>query len=153
MLRTADARQTPVQIDRADQLSDRMFFPLDLLRMATTLELRRKDQPMEKLDLPQGTLDLLVLQMLTNGEMHGWGIAQRLNVLSRGALDLQEGTLYPALYRMEAKGWIAAEWAQSDNNRRAKYYRLTKIGRKQLDVEKVSWDRLASVIAAVMKEA
>lgn len=83
---------------------------------------------MEKLELPQGTLDLLVLRVLSGGEMHGWGIAQKLSFLSKAALQLQEGTLYPALYRMEAKGWIAAEWAQSDNNRRAKYYRLTKIG-------------------------
>ncbi len=108
---------------------------------------------MTKIELPQGTLDLLVLRVLRAGEMHGWGIAQRLNVLSREALQLQEGTLYPALYRMEAKGWIAAEWAQSENNRRAKYYRLTKIGEKRLVEEQASWDRLADVIAAVMKEA
>lgn len=108
---------------------------------------------MEKLELPQGTLDLLVLQVLSGGEMHGWGIAQKLTVLSEEALQLQEGTLYPALYRMEAKGWIASEWAQSDNNRRAKYYRLTKIGRKRLADERQSWDRLAAVVAAVIKQA
>ena len=106
---------------------------------------------MEKLELPQGTLDLLVLQVLSGGEMHGWGIAQKLTVLSKEALQLQEGTLYPALYRMEAKGWIDSEWAQSDNNRRAKYYRLTKVGRKRLAEEKVSWDRLAEVVAAIIK--
>ena len=108
---------------------------------------------MAKIELPQGTLDLLVLRVLSGGEMHGWGIAQKLGVLSKDALQLQEGTLYPALYRMEAKGWIASEWAQSDNNRRAKYYRLTKIGRKRLDEEKQSWSRLAEVVAAVLKEA
>ena len=108
---------------------------------------------MEKIDLPQGTLDLLVLRILSSGEMHGWGIAQRLNVISDGMLDLQEGTLYPALYRMEGKAWIAAEWAQSDNNRRAKYYRLTKAGEKQLAVEKLDWERLTGVVAAVLKEA
>jgi PadR family transcriptional regulator, regulatory protein PadR len=108
---------------------------------------------MAKIDLPQGTLDLLVLRVLSAGEMHGWGIAQRLNLLSREALQLQEGTLYPALYRMEAKGWIASEWAPSDNNRRAKYYRLTKIGRKQLEAEKASWDRLKAVITLVMQNA
>ena len=108
---------------------------------------------MEKLDLPQGTLDLLVLQVLSGGEMHGWGIAQKLTVLSKEALQLQEGTLYPALYRMEAKGWIEAEWAQSDNNRRAKYYRLTKIGRKRLVVEKEDWDRLATLVARVLDPA
>lgn len=105
---------------------------------------------MPKIDLPQGTLDLLVLRVLSGGEMHGWGIAQKLNVVSKDALQLQEGTLYPALYRMEAKGWIAAEWAQSDNNRRAKYYRLTKAGRKQLEFEQESWDRLAEVVAQVL---
>ena len=107
---------------------------------------------MAKLDLPQGTLDLLVLQVLSAGEMHGWGIAQKLSLLSNDALQLQEGTLYPALYRMEAKEWIASEWAQSDNNRRAKYYRLTRIGRRRLEEEKQSWDRLAGVVAAILKE-
>jgi transcriptional regulator len=106
-----------------------------------------------KMDLPQGTLDLLVLRVLSSGEMHGWGIAQRLNILSREALQLQEGTLYPALYRMEAKGWIASEWAPSDNNRRAKYYRLTKVGRKQLEAERASWDRLKTVITLVLQNA
>ena len=106
---------------------------------------------MEKIELPQGTLDLLVLRVLSGGEMHGWGIAQKLSVLSNEALQLQEGTLYPALYRMEAKGWIASEWAQSDNNRRAKYYRLTKIGRKRLEAETQSWGRLAEVVGAILK--
>src|ERR1044071_5289398 len=106
---------------------------------------------MDKLELPQGTLDLLVLQVLSGDEMHGWGIAQKLTLLSKEALQLQEGTLYPALYRMEAKGWIASEWAQSDNNRRAKYYSLTRVGRKRLEEEKQSWDRLAAVVATVIK--
>jgi PadR family transcriptional regulator, regulatory protein PadR len=108
---------------------------------------------MERLDLPQGTLDLLVLRVLAAGEMHGWGVAQRLSVLSKDTLELQEGTLYPALYRMEAKGWIEAEWAQSENNRRAKYYRLTKIGRKRLETEKEDWDRLTYVVAQVLRNA
>lgn len=108
---------------------------------------------MDKLDLPQGTVDLLILRVLSAGELHGWGIAQRLNVLSREALQLQEGTVYPALYRMEAKGWIASEWAASDNNRRAKYYRLTKIGRRQLEAEQASWDRLKTVITLVLENA
>jgi PadR family transcriptional regulator, regulatory protein PadR len=108
---------------------------------------------MDRLDLPQGTLDLLVLRVLSAGEMHGWGIAQRLNVVSKDALQLQEGTLYPALYRMEARGWIESAWAPSDNNRRAKYYRLTRVGRKQLDAQRESWNRLAAVIAQVMQKA
>jgi len=108
---------------------------------------------MNRIDLPQGTLDLLVLRVLSGGEMHGWGIAQRLSIVSDDALQLQEGTLYPALYRMEAKGWIASEWAASENNRRAKYYRLTKVGRKQLEAQKQSWDRLTTVVAQVMQKA
>ena len=108
---------------------------------------------MAKIDLPQGTLDLLVLRVLSAGDMHGWGIAQRLNIVSKAALQLQEGTLYPALYRMEAKGWIESEWAASENNRRAKYYRLTRVGRKQLEAQKESWDRLKTVITQVMQNA
>ena len=107
---------------------------------------------MERIDLPQGTLDLLVLRVLNAGENHGWGIAQRLAIVSRDALQLQEGTLYPALYRMEAKGWIKSTWATSANNRRAKYYRLTNAGRKQLDAQRVSWDRLTDAVARVLLE-
>jgi PadR family transcriptional regulator PadR len=106
-----------------------------------------------RIDLPQGTLDLLVLRVLSAGEMHGWGIAQRLAIVSKEALQLQEGTLYPALYRMEAKGWIKSAWAASDNNRRAKYYQLTRIGRKQLDAQKESWERLTAVIAQILLDA
>jgi transcriptional regulator len=106
---------------------------------------------MSKIDLPQGTLDLLVLRVLSGGEMHGWGIAQRLSIISQDALQLQEGTLYPALYRMEAKGWIQSEWASSENNRRAKYYKLTKVGRKQLEAQQESWDKLAALVARVMQ--
>ena len=106
---------------------------------------------MSKIDLPQGTLDLLVLRVLSAGEMHGWGIAQRLSIISQDALQLQEGTLYPALYRMEAKGWIQSEWASSENNRRAKYYRLTKVGKKQLEAQQESWDKLAAIVARVMQ--
>jgi PadR family transcriptional regulator PadR len=111
------------------------------------------ERVMAKIDLPQGTLDLLVLRVLSAGEMHGWGIAQRLRIVSKDALQLQEGTLYPALYRMEARGWIESQWAASENNRRAKYYRLTKLGRKQLDARKETWDRLTAVIAQVMQKA
>jgi PadR family transcriptional regulator PadR len=111
------------------------------------------ESAMAKIDLPQGTLDLLVLRVLSTGAMHGWGIAQRLSIVSKDVLQLQEGTLYPALYRMEAKGWIESEWAASENNRRAKYYRLTKVGRKQLEAQRETWDRLTAVIAQVMQKA
>jgi PadR family transcriptional regulator, regulatory protein PadR len=106
-----------------------------------------------KIDLPQGTLDLLVLRVLSAGEMHGWGITQRLSVVSKEALQLQEGTLYPALYRMEAKGWIESHWAASENNRRAKYYKMTRAGRRQLEAERVNWERLQAVILQVMENA
>jgi PadR family transcriptional regulator len=108
---------------------------------------------MSRIDLPQGTLDLLVLRVLSTSEMHGWGIALRLSIVSKDALQLQEGTLYPALYRMEAKGWIDSEWAASENNRRAKYYRLTRAGRKHLDAQKESWERLTAIVAQVMQKA
>lgn len=108
---------------------------------------------MERFELPQGTLDLLVLRVLASGPMHGWGIAQRLGALSDKVLQLKEGTLYPALYRMEAKGWIKAEWSQSENNRRAKFYRLTAIGQKRLAAEKLDWTRLSGVVEAVLRGA
>jgi transcriptional regulator len=108
---------------------------------------------MSKIDLLQGTLDMLILRVLARGEMHGWGLVDRLGQLSKNALKLGEGSVYPALYRMEAKGWIKAEWAPSDNNRNAKYYALTKAGRKQLEAEQQNWDRLSAIIAQVMQNA
>jgi transcriptional regulator len=106
---------------------------------------------MSKLELLQGTLDLLVLRVLNGGPMHGFGIAQKIHLLSEDALKVEEGSLYPALYRMEAKGWIKAAWAQTENNRRAKYYELTKAGRKQLETEQTTWDRLTVAIGQVLK--
>jgi len=108
---------------------------------------------MEKTELLSGTLDLLVLRVLNGGSLHGFGIAERIHVLSRDVLTVEEGSLYPALYRMEAKGWIEAEWGQSDKGRRAKFYNLTKLGRKQLDSELHIWDRMALAIADVLKNA
>jgi PadR family transcriptional regulator, regulatory protein PadR len=106
---------------------------------------------MSKLDLLQGTLDLLVLRVLNGGPMHGFGIAQKIHLLSETALQVEEGSLYPALYRMEAKGWIKASWAQTENNRKAKYYELTKAGRKQLEAEHDTWARLAAAIGQVLR--
>jgi PadR family transcriptional regulator PadR len=107
----------------------------------------------QKLELLPGTLDLLVLRVLTRGELHGWGITNRLEQLSKSALQVDEGSLYPALYRMEDKGWIEAEWRQTENNRRAKYYSLTSAGRKQLDAEEKLWDRTSAIIAMVLEGA
>lgn len=103
-----------------------------------------------KCDLLQGTLDMLVLRVLSRGELHGWGITQKLEQLSQSALQVDEGSLYPALYRMEAKGWIEAEWKMTEKNRRAKYYTLTRSGKKQLEEEQQHWDRLTTIIAQVM---
>ncbi len=107
----------------------------------------------DKKDLLQGTLDLLVLRVLNGGPMHGFGIAQKIHVLSEDALRVEEGSLYPALYRMEAKGWIKATWGVSENNRKAKFYELTKKGRKQLATEESTWTRLAAAIGQVLKAA
>ena len=108
---------------------------------------------MAKIELLQGTLDLLILKVLNGGPQHGFGIAQRIHLLSQTVLKVEEGSLYPALYRLEDKGWIEAEWGQSDNNRKAKYYSLTKSGRKQLATEQEAWDRVAAAIARVLQGA
>lgn len=107
----------------------------------------------EKTELLPGTLDLLVLRVLSRGELHGWGITNKLEQLSKRALQVDEGSLYPALYRMEDKGWIEAEWKITENNRRAKYYSLTRTGRKQLETEQKLWDRTSSIIAMVLESA
>lgn len=96
---------------------------------------------------------MLVLRMLSGGPMHGWGIAARIQLLSKDVLVVEEGSIYPALYRMEQKGWIRAEWGQSENNRRARYYELTKDGRKQLAAEARDWGRLCVAISAIMQES
>ena len=114
---------------------------------------RQGEIAMNKTELLQGTLDLLILRVLNRGQMHGWGIAERIGDLSKDVLTVGEGSLYPALYRMQERGWIESEWGQSDNNRKAKFYQLTKLGRKQLEVEQESWDRLALAISSVLKLA
>ena len=102
-------------------------------------------------DLVQGTLDLLILKAVALEPMHGWGIAQRIQQLSKDALVVQQGSLYPALYRLEAKELIRSEWDTSENNRRAKYYSLTRAGRKHLDAELASWKRFAAAIRLVVE--
>ena len=101
-------------------------------------------------DLLQGTLDVLILKTLALEPMHGWGIAQRIQQVSKDVLQIGQGSLYPALYRLEYKGWIRSEWGTSENNRRAKFYRLTPAGRKQLEQELRTWDRLSSAIQLVL---
>jgi transcriptional regulator len=108
---------------------------------------------MAKMELLQGTLDLLVLSALRRGPMHGFAIALRIGELSEDALAVEEGSLYPALYRIERRGWIESEWGQSDNNRRAKYYKLTRAGRKQLEAEADGWRRMSLAITRVVQSA
>jgi transcriptional regulator len=104
-------------------------------------------------DLLQGTLDLLILKTLQPGPMHGWGISQRLQQTSGDVLQVQQGSLYPALHRLENRGWVKAEWGPSDNNRRAKFYELTATGKRQLAREIAEWERLSSAIALVLNHA
>ncbi len=105
---------------------------------------------MDRSDLLQGTLDVLVLKTLGTGAMHGWGISQRIQQVSEDALQVNQGSLYPALYRLEAKGWIASSWGTSENNRRAKFYTLTRSGKRQLADETQSWERFALAVNRVL---
>jgi len=104
-------------------------------------------------DLVQGTLDLLILKTIALEPMHGWAIAQRIRQVSKEVLQVNQGALYPALHRLEQQGWIAAKWGESENNRRAKYYSLTKSGKKYLQSEQANWVRLSAAIDLVLKTA
>jgi len=104
-----------------------------------------------KSDLLQGTLDMLILKTLALEPMHGWGISQRIQQVSQGVLCINQGSLYPALHRLEQQGWIAAEWGSSENNRQAKFYNLTRTGRQQLDEETENWERVSLAIAQILQ--
>jgi PadR family transcriptional regulator, regulatory protein PadR len=106
--------------------------------------------PIQRIDLPQGTLDLLILRTLSLGSQHGWAISERVQQMSSDVLRIQQGSLYPALHRLERRGWIKARWGTSDNNRRAKYYELTKSGFKQLEAEKYAWEKLTAAVSQVL---
>ena len=106
--------------------------------------------PDQHIDLPQGTLDLLILKAVQLGPQHGWGIAERIQQISSDVLRIQQGSLYPALHRLERRGWIVAHWGTSESNRRAKYYELTKTGRKQLELETTTWRKLAIAVSQVI---
>lgn len=105
------------------------------------------------IDLLQGTLDMLVLKAVSLGPLHGYGVLLRIQQLSQDRLEIQQGSLYPALYRLEHEGWIAGEWGQSENKRRARFYRLTDAGRKRLEAETRKWTQFADVIGTVLKTA
>lgn len=113
----------------------------------------QKNEIHDKTELLQGTLDMLVLKVLAPGRLHGFEIAQRIHDLSRTALTVEEGSLYPALYRMQDRGWVTSEWGQSENKRRARYYELTRAGRRQLEREAAGWQRLCLAIGQVMQSA
>lgn len=105
----------------------------------------------DRIDLPQGTLDLLILRTLLPGPQHGWAISERVQQVSSDVLRIQQGSLYPALHRLERRGWIKAKWGASDNNRRAKYYELTRAGLKQLEAETESWRKLTAAVAQILE--
>jgi PadR family transcriptional regulator PadR len=109
--------------------------------------------PDERLELPQGTLDLLILKTLALGPLHGWAISERIQQISRDAVQVQQGSLYPALHRLERREWVKARWATTDNNRRAKYYELTRQGHRQLAEETLAWRRLAAAVGYVLDMA
>lgn len=108
---------------------------------------------MPRVDLPQGTLDLLILKTLNLEPQHGWGISERIRQISREVLQVQQGSLYPALHRLERRGWIRATWGVSKNNRRAKYYELTPVGRRQLEDASDSWRRLSTAVQTILDTA
>jgi PadR family transcriptional regulator, regulatory protein PadR len=103
-----------------------------------------------RIDLPQGTLDLLILRTLSIGPQHGWAVSERVQQMSSDVLRIQQGSLYPALHRLERRGWIKAHWGTSDNNRRAKYYELTRSGHKQLAMEQDAWEKLTAAVSQVL---
>lgn len=109
--------------------------------------------PETNIDLPQGTLDLLILRSLSLGPRHGWAIGERIQQVSKDVLRVQQGSLYPALHRLERRGWIKAEWGASDNNRRAKFYELTRTGHKQLEAETESWRKLTVAVGHILDTA
>lgn len=110
-----------------------------------------REKSIKQMDLLQGTLDLLILKAVSLGPLHGYGVLLRIEQISGEELLIQQGSLYPALYRLEAQGAIASEWGESENNRRAKYYRLTAAGRERLEEETEKWNRMAGVIGAILK--
>jgi PadR family transcriptional regulator, regulatory protein PadR len=109
--------------------------------------------PIGKSDLLQGTLDMLILKIVALGPVHGYGISQRIKQISKEVLQVQQGSLYPALHRLEKRGWLAAEWGESDNGRQAKFYKLSVKGRKQLASEKSNWHRLAGAVGQILQTA
>src|SRR6202041_3586161 len=131
-------------------------FPLHFDKSGRIVSCRSDRGPLpsmanKRIELPQGTLDLLILRTLALEPQHGWAISERIQQISSDVLLIQQGSLYPALHRLERRGWIKAKWGTSENNRRAKYYELTKAGRKQLELEQDSWKKLTAAVAQILE--
>jgi transcriptional regulator len=129
------------------------FYPLRFyrgMRMLFPCRSERGEIMDERIDLPQGTLDLLILKTVALGPQHGWAISERIQQVSSAVVRIQQGSLYPALHRLERRGWIKAAWGASENNRRAKYYDMTRTGRKQLELETSAWRKLNTAIEQVL---
>ena len=109
--------------------------------------------PSRSIDLPQGTLDLLILRTLSLEPLHGWAVSERIQQISSDVLRVQQGSLYPGLHRLERRGWIKARWGTSENNRRAKFYELTKAGRRELEIEQDSWQKLTAAVSQILESA
>ena len=109
--------------------------------------------PSRSIDLPQGTLDLLILRTLSLGPLHGRGVSERIQQISSDVLRVQQGSLYPALHRLERRGWIKAHWGASENNRKAKFYELTKAGRRELEIEQDAWQKLTAAVTQILETA
>lgn len=137
---------------RGDQSIDAV--PLFIYNRQARLSLAGNQSDVTKpTDLVQGTLDLLILRTIATESLHGWAIAQRIQLLSRDVLRINQGSLYPALQRLERQGWITADWGVSETNRRARFYRLTSAGRRRLEQERADWERLSAAISLVMRTA
>jgi PadR family transcriptional regulator, regulatory protein PadR len=141
--------------DHAGQESDQAECPLALRQEMGYLLVEAQGEAMTepRIELPQGTLDLLILRTLALEPQHGWAISERIHQISSEVLQVRQGSLYPALHRLQRRGWIKARWGASENNRRAKYYELTKTGRQQLEAEKDAWGKLTAAVAQVLGEA
>ena len=129
--------------------------PLVLLQqlMYLLVEVIGEPLPSRSIDLPQGTLDLLILRTLSLEPLHGWAVSERIQQISSDVLRVQQGSLYPALHRLERRGWIKARWGTSENNRRAKFYQLTKAGRRELEIEQDAWQKLTAAVSQVLETA
>ena len=130
-----------------------MFYLLHLDKRDDIFALQKRkggSMPDQRIDLPQGSLDLLILKTLALEQQHGWAISERIQQISSNVLQVQQGSLYPALHRLERRGWIKAQWGVSENNRRAKYYALTRTGRKKLEADTEAWRKLSAAVAQVL---